>query len=78
MTVWLNTTINSSTLIWTSPFNIAPFNSITNCKDFPRSFNGESGRDSHLVYKFDEQIARCNNSQIKILNLFEFPHVIAG
>jgi len=27
------------------------------------------------VYKFDKQIARCNNSQTKILNLFEFPHV---
>jgi len=36
-----------------------------------RSLNGEWGCASHLVYKFDKQIARCNNSQIKILNLFE-------
>jgi len=41
----------------------------------PRSLNGESGRASHLVYKFDKQYARCNNSQI--LNLFEFPHLLA-
>jgi len=52
--------------------------SLTNCKDFPRSLNGESGRASHLVYKFDKQIARRNNSQMKILNLFEFPHVPAA
>jgi len=44
-----------------------------NFKDFLRSLNGESGRASHLVYK---QIARCNNSHIKIFNLFEFPHVV--
>jgi len=30
------------------------------------------------VYKFDKQIARCNNSQIKILNLYEFPYVLAA
>jgi len=30
------------------------------------------------VYKFDKQIARCSNSQIKIHNLFEFPHVRAA
>jgi len=30
------------------------------------------------VYKFDKQNARCNNSQIKVLNLFEFPHVLAA
>jgi len=71
---WLNTTIKSS--IWTPPFNLAPFKSLTNCKDFPRSLNGESGRASPFVYKFDKQIARCNNSQIKIFNLFEFPHVL--
>ena len=41
-----------------------------------RSLSGESGRALHLVYKFDKHIARCNNSQIKILNLFEFPHVL--
>jgi len=29
-----------------------------------------------LVYKFDKHIARCNNFQIKILNLFEFPQVL--
>ena len=52
---------NSSTYsIWTPPFN--------NCKDFPRSLNGESIRASYLVYKFDKQIARCNNSPIKILS----------
>jgi len=45
-------------------------------QDFPRSLNGEPGRVSHLVYKFDKQIVRCNNSQIKILNFFEFPHVL--
>jgi len=62
----------------TPPFNQAHFESLTNCKDFPRSLNGESGRASNLVYKFHKQIARCNNSQIKILNLFEFPHVPAA
>jgi len=64
--------------IWTPPFNLAPFKSLTNFKDFPRSLNGESGRASHLMYNFDKEIARCNNSQIKILNLFEFPHVLAA
>jgi len=39
---------------------------------------GESGHASYLVYIFDKQIARCDNSQIKILNLFEFPHVLAA
>jgi len=29
-------------------------------------------------YQFDQQIARCNNSKIKIRNLFEFPHVLPG
>jgi len=52
--------------------------SLINSKDFPRCLNGESGCASHLVYKFDKQIARCNNSQIKILNLYEFPHVLAA
>jgi len=36
------------------------------------------GRASHLVHKFDKQIARCNNSHIKILNLFVFPHVLSA
>jgi len=36
------------------------------------------GHVSHLVHKFDKQIARCNNSHIKILNLFEFPHVLTA
>jgi len=31
-----------------------------------------------IVYKFDKQIARYNNSQIKIFKLFEFPHVLAA
>jgi len=53
MTLWLNTAINSS--IWTPPFNLATFKSLANCKDFPLSLNGESGRASHLVYKFDKQ-----------------------
>jgi len=64
--------------ICTPPFNLEPFESLTNCKDLPRSLNGESGHASHLVYKFDQQIARCNIFQIKILNLFEFPHVRAA
>jgi len=29
------------------------------------------------MYKFDKQIVTCNNSRIQILNLFEFPHVLA-
>jgi len=37
---------------------------------------GELGHPLHLMYKFDKQIARCNNSQIKTLNLFEFPHML--
>jgi len=49
-----------------TPFNLTPFKSLTNFKDFPPSLNGESGRASHLVYKLDKQIARCNNFQIKI------------
>jgi len=53
--------------IWTPPFNLTPFKSSNNCKYFPRFLNGESGRSSHLVYKIGKQIARCNNSQIKIL-----------
>jgi len=63
---------------WTPPFNLTSFKSLTSCKDFMRSLNGESGRASPLVYKFDKQIARCNNSQINILNLFKFPHVLAA
>jgi len=78
MTLWLITTIKFLYPIWTPPFSLAPFESLTNCKGFPCSLNGELGRASHLVYKFDNQIARCNNSQIKILNLFEFPHVLAA
>jgi len=31
--------------------NLAPFKTLTNCKDFPRSLNEQSGRASHLVYK---------------------------
>jgi len=49
-----------------------------NILSIPRSLNGESGYALHLVYKFDKQIARCNNSQIKILDLFEFPHILAA
>jgi len=54
---------NSSFLysIWTPPF-LAPFKSFTNCKDFPRSLNGESDRGSHPVCKFGKQIARCSNT----------------
>jgi len=33
-------------------------------------------RTFDLVHKFDKQIVRCNHSQIKIVNLFEFPHVL--
>ena len=68
MTLWLNTS-NSSTLPGLFHLNLAPFKFLTNCKDFPRSLNGESGRASHLVYKFDKQIARRNNSQIKIFTV---------
>jgi len=57
---------------WSPPFNPAPFKSL---KTFLRS---QRGVGSHLVYKFDKQIARCNNSQEKILDLFEFPHVLAA
>ena len=53
--------------------NLTPFKSLINFEDFLRSLNGVSGRALHLVHKVDEQIARCNNSQIKILNLFEIP-----
>ena len=63
--------------IWT-PLNLAPFKSLTNCKDFPRSLSVESDSVSHLVHIFDKQIARCNNSHIKILNLFEFSLVLAA
>jgi len=59
-----------------SIFNLTPFKSLINLKDFLRSLNGESGRALHLVYKFDKQIARCNDSHIKILHLFEFPLVL--
>jgi len=76
MTLWLDTTINYSIL--TPPFNLAPFKSLTYCKDLPHSVNGESRRASHLVYKFDKQIANCNNSHIKIVDFFEFPHVLAA
>ena len=80
MTLRLKTTINSSTLSLSGLLHLtlAPFKCLTNCKDVPRSLNGESGRASNLVCKFDKQIARCNNSQINILNLFEFPHVLAA
>ena len=74
MTLWLNTTINPSAL---SAFLYL----IKHLLIFDKLFcvlNGELGRASHLVYKFDKEIARCNNSQIKILNLFEFPHVLAA
>jgi len=60
---------NNYSSIRTHPFNLAPFKSL-NWKDFPRSLNGMSGRAWHLVSKLDKQIATCNNSQIKILNLF--------
>jgi len=70
-----NTTINFSTPSWTSIYSMTPLKSFTNCKNFPRSFNGESGSALHLVYTFNKQIARCSNSHIKILNLFDFPHV---
>ena len=71
----LNTTINFLTTSWPSIYCMTPFKSFTNCKNFPRSLNGELGSALHLVYKFNKQIARCSNSHIKILNLFEFPHV---
>jgi len=30
------------------------------------------------MYKFNKQISRRSNSQVKILNLFEFPHILAA
>jgi len=66
MTLWLNTTINSSALSGL----LHLIKHLLNLYTFPRSLNGESGRASHHVYKFDKQIARCNNSQKKIVNLF--------
>jgi len=30
------------------------------------------------MHKFDKKIARCNISHTKILNLFEFPYVLAA
>ena len=47
--------------------HLEPLHSSINFKDLLRSLNGESGRASHLVHKFDKQIARCNNSHIKII-----------
>jgi len=69
MTLWLNTTVHSSTLFGLLHLIYHLLN-LQQTADLPRSLNGESGRASHLVYKFDKQILRCNNSQIKILNLF--------
>jgi len=80
MTLWLFTKLYSfdcSTLS-TSAFNLARLKSLINFEDFLRSLNGESGRASHLLHRVDKQIARCNNSHIKILNLFEFPHVLTA
>jgi len=77
MTLWLFTKLKSSIplLYLDSPFNLAPFKSLINFKEFLRSRNGKSDVVSHLAYKFDKQLARCSNCHIKILNLFEFPHV---
>jgi len=68
--LYLNSSLQSSTF-----FNLQQ---AAKTSHVLRSLNGESGRASHLVYKFDKQIARCNNSQIKILYLFEFPYVLAA
>jgi len=38
----------------------------------------ELGRSLHLVYKFDKQSVRWNNSQIEIFNFLEFPHALAA
>jgi len=75
MTLWLNTTINSFAL--TELLHLIKH--LSNLQyTFPRSLNGESCHVSHLVYKFDKQISRRSNSQIKILNLFEFHHALAA
>jgi len=75
MTLWLNTTINSSALSGL----LHLIKQLLNLQQtLPRSLNGESGRALNLVYKFDKQISWCNNSQIKILNLFEFPYALAA
>jgi len=83
MTLWLNKTINSSSL--SGLFHSIKYLSNIS-QTYPRSHSGESGRASHVdklrtsnrASQFDKQIARCNNYQIKILNLFEFPHVLAA
>jgi len=74
MTLWLNTTINSSAL----PGVLHLIQHLLILNKLFYVLNGESGRVSHLVYKFDKQIARYNNSREKILDLFEFPHVLAA
>jgi len=48
-----------------------------NYKDFMCSFRGESGRALYLMHKVNKQTMMCKNSQIKIFNLFEFPHIAA-
>jgi len=75
MTLWLNAKINSSALSGL----LHLIKHLSNLyKTFPRSLNGESGHASHLVCKFDKQILRRSNSQKEILNLFEFPYVVAA
>jgi len=77
MTLWLNTTINSSAL--SGPLHLIKY--LLKLLIIFSAFSqwGVGSRfASHFVYKFDKQIARCNNSQIKILNLFQFPHVLAA
>jgi len=37
-------------LIWTPPFNLTPFKSLPNCKDFPRSANEVRLRLAFRVY----------------------------
>jgi len=47
MTLWLNTTIHTeffNSSLYTRPFNLTPFESLINFKDFLRSPNGESSR----------------------------------
>jgi len=78
MTLWLFTKLNSLIpLLYLDSSIQSPFKSLINLKDFPRSLNRESGRASHLVYKFYKNF-EVQQFQIKILNLFGFPHVLAA
>jgi len=52
MALWLNTLI-PLLYLYSSIQSSTFYKSLTNCKDIPRSLNGDSGRALLLVYKFD-------------------------